>query len=68
MSNNIIDMQAYRRDRAIDAHIQGIRVARDARNLADYRNVMQSDDPLYRFFMGKEPARPRHQPIGRHGF
>jgi hypothetical protein len=50
--DNVIDLETYRRERAIDEAICGLIEARAEKIIDEYRDVMNSDDPLYAFFMG----------------
>jgi len=53
---NVTDLTAYRltrqREAAIDEAITGLIAARAEKIIDEYRNVLNSDDPLYHFFMG----------------
>ena len=50
--DNIIDLDKERRERAIDEAICGLIEARAEKIISEYRDCMNSDDPLYHFFMG----------------
>lgn len=53
MTAEVINLADYRRSEEIDAAICELIAIRTEMIIDEYRDVMQSDDPLYAFFMGK---------------
>jgi len=53
MTAKVVNLDTYRRERAIDEAICGLIEARAEKIISEYRDVLNSKDPLYDFFMGE---------------